>query len=267
MRTVPMQTRPARTFWWDRARPGDADVEPLRAVLFDAETALVDLERDAQRVAYNAAFDAHDLDISWGVEEYGRLLRIADEHQRVASALGARGFGAWADTLAARVCATQKAIVGERILDGDIAARPGLVDLVMGLFVAGTWVGVVSTCRRSWVEALVRNVVGEGLVETIVTGDDADRPGDVELYRLALWELGITPESALAVTGSGRGLAAALAVGLPTVVVTTDYSACQNFTGAAALRSGYDGADPLVAAGCQQLHRQWVLAQKRLGTA
>ena len=93
------QTRPARTFWWDREPPAEADV--LRAVIFDADSALADIERD-----------------------------------------------------------------------GDMAARTGLVDSVMSLFVAGIWVGVVSTRRRAWVETLVRQLVGDGLVETIVTVDD-----------------------------------------------------------------------------------------------
>ena len=159
------QTR-ARSFWWDREPPAEADV--LRAVIFDADSALARIERD-----------------------------------------------------------------------GDMAARAGLVDLVMSLFVAGIWVAVVSTRRREWVETLVRELIGDGLVETIVTVDDlpdVDVHCDAELYRLALWELGITPESALAFTGSGRGLAAAVEAGLPTDV-----------------RDHYDG---LLAGDCQQLLRR-----------
>ena len=75
------QTRPARTFWWDRERPAEAGI--LRAVIFDADSALADLEGD-----------------------------------------------------------------------GDVAARTGLIDLVMSLFVAGIWVGVVSTRRRERVETI-----------------------------------------------------------------------------------------------------------------
>jgi beta-phosphoglucomutase-like phosphatase (HAD superfamily) len=170
------QTRPARTFWWDRQPPADADL--LRAVIFDADSALADIERD-----------------------------------------------------------------------GDIDARAGLLDLVMSLFVAGIWVGVVSTRPRVWVEALVRQLIGDGLVETIVTVEDLPDTGagcDAELYRLALWELGITHRSALAVTGSGTGLRAAAAAELPTLVVPT----------------GYDGDEPLLAPGCQQAHRRWWIAQR-----
>ena len=191
------QTRPARTFWWDREPPVETD--ELRAVIFDADSALADIERD-----------------------------------------------------------------------GDIAPRNGLIDLVMSLCCAGIWVGVVSTRRREWVETLVRQLVGDGLVETIVTVDDLPeipeigaRPGyDAELYRLALWELGITPRGALAVAAPGRGLRAAVAAELPALVVAPGLTASEQFVGAAEIRARYDGPDPLLAADCQRAHRRWSIQQR-----
>jgi beta-phosphoglucomutase-like phosphatase (HAD superfamily) len=189
--TMPADTVRRRTFWWDRARPVDADVAPLRAVIFDADDALADAG-----------------------------------------------------------------------CDGELVPRAGLIDLVMNLFVAGIWVGVVSTRERTWTQLLVRQLIGEGLVETVVTADDMERPnGDAELYRLALWELGITPRDALAVEGSARGVRAAAAAGLPALLVTP--CAAEEFTGATAVRSGYDGAVPLLAAECRELHRRWWIARRR----
>jgi beta-phosphoglucomutase-like phosphatase (HAD superfamily) len=263
------QTRATGTFWWDR-EPPVADV--LRAVIFDADSALADIERDGNRVAFNTAFAEHGVDVSWSVEEYGRLLRIPDGPRRIAAGLRLRGFGASADALAGRIYRTKTALFGDCVLDGDVAPRAGLIDLVMSLFVAGIRVGVVSTRRRAWVESLVRQLVGDGLVETIVTIDDLPaveaQPGcDAELYRLAVWELGITPRGALAVAGSRRGLRAAVGAELPAVVVTTGYTADQQFAGAAAVRSGYEANakddDPLLAPGCQQAHRRWWLQQQR----
>lgn len=193
MRTMRAQT-PARTFWWDRARPIEAEIQPLRAVIFDADTTLADIERSA---------------------------------------------------------------------DG-LAPKAGLTDLVMSLFVAGIWVAVVSTRDRECTQTLVRQVIGEGLVETIVSGDDLDQPGRaVELYRLALWELGITAESALAIDGTERGLRAASAVGLPTLFVTDGYAAGHDCTDAAAVRASYAGSEPLSAAGCREIHRRWWIQQRR----
>jgi beta-phosphoglucomutase-like phosphatase (HAD superfamily) len=164
------QTREARSFWWDRETRTEADV--LRAVIFDADTALPDVEHDG----------------------------------------------------------------------------PGtdLVDAVMSLFVAGIWVSVVSTRPRAEVETQVRQLLGDGLVETIVTIDDLPEPDMAlarsgELYRLALWELGITPRAALAVTGSGCALrTSAAAAGLPAVFVDNSL---------------------LSAASCQQAHRRWWIRQ------
>jgi len=123
--------------------------------------------------------------------------------------------------------------------DCDTAARTDLIDSVMSLFVAGIWVGVVSARPRSTVETMVRHLLGDGLVETIVTVDDLPDtdagPADGgELYRLALWEMGLTPRAALAVT-SPDGLRASTTVGLPAVVVD----------------------EPLSATSCQRAHRRW----------
>jgi len=123
--------------------------------------------------------------------------------------------------------------------------RTDLVDAVMSLFVAGIWVCVVSTRPRAEVEMQVRQLLGDGLVETIVTIDDLSEPDTAlarsgELYRLALWELGITPRAALAVTGSGCALRASAAAGLPAVFV--------------------DNRE-LSAASCQQAHRRWWIRQ------
>ncbi|BBX48229.1 hypothetical protein GCM10009641_07260 [Mycobacterium cookii] len=166
------KTRPGRTFWWDREPATNAGA--LRAVIFDADSALVD--------------------------------------------------------------------------DGRDIARAGLVDSVMSLFCSGIWVCVVSTRHRGPVETMVRHVVGDGLVETIVTVDDlVDIPTgharDAELYRLALWELGITPHDALAVTGSRRGMRAAMAAELPVLQV----------------RTGYGDPNPLLASGFRRAHRRWRL--------
>ncbi|HZA08719.1 HAD family hydrolase [Mycobacterium sp.] len=252
----------ARAFWWDRARPADAHVDQLRAVLFDLDGALADIERDGHRVAFNAAFAAHGLDIEWDVREYGRLLRIRDERRRIASALRGQGFGADAGALAAQVHRTKTSVFEGCLLDGDVAPRPGLVDLVMSLFVAGVWVGVVSTGRRTWAEPLARQLIGDGIAETIVTIDDVpDTHIHPDLHGIALWEMGLAPESALAIAGSVRGLRAARDAKLATVVVTTGYSAEQDFTGAVAVRPGYDGAAPLLAAGCERLHRRWWAAR------
>jgi beta-phosphoglucomutase-like phosphatase (HAD superfamily) len=238
-----------RTFWWDTGRPAGAAVEQLRAVVFDLDGALADVERDGQRLAFNAAFAAHGLDITWTVEEYGRLIRIGDEQRRIASALRRRGFGRVSAEIAAHVYRTKNDLFEKSVLGGDVTARVGLDDLVNSLYFAGISVAVVSTGSRTWVEPLVRQLIGDGIAETVVTPDD--------LHGHALWELGLGPESALAVAGTHRGFRAARAAKLATLVLTTAYSAGADFTGAVEVRSGYDG---LLSTGCELMHRRWQTA-------
>ncbi|MET0758246.1 MAG: HAD family hydrolase [Mycobacterium sp.] len=248
---------PAGRFWWDRARPNDVDQYPLRAVIFDLD-ALTDIECDGHRVVYNAAFAAHGLDFEWSVARYQKLLALGDERQRVTAELRARGICTEADVLtqllADEIYATKTMMFEEMIADADLAPRPGLIDLIMDAFAADVRVGVVTSGQRSWAEPLVRQLVGEGLIETIVTAEDVTRP--VEAYQLALAELGMSPKNALAITGSAAGLRAANCAGLATVVVT-DCAAAVDFPAAAVVRSDYGGAEPLLIANCQRLHGHW----------
>jgi HAD superfamily hydrolase (TIGR01509 family) len=227
-------------------------------VIFDVDGTIADTERDGHRPAFNAAFAEHGLDIIWNPEEYGRLLKVAGGQNRIAADLRRRGFGDVADDLAAQVHHTKTALFRDSIRAGEVAARPGLVDVVVSLSDAGIRVAVATTGQRAWVEPLVKQLLGDGAVEVVVTGDDVARlKPDPEVYLLALDELNLPADSALAVEDSAVGLRAALAAGLATVVVTNDYTADQDFTGAAALLPAYDGAEPLLAEGCQRLHKQW----------
>ena len=166
---------PAGRFWWDRARHIDVDEYPLRAVIFDLD-ALTDIECDGHRVVYNAAFAAHGLDFEWSVGRYRKLLALSDERQRVTAELRARGICTEADVLtkllADEIYTTKTMMFEEMIADADLAPRPGLVDLIMDAFAAGVRVAVVTSGQRSWAEPLVRQLVGEGLVETMVTAED-----------------------------------------------------------------------------------------------
>ena len=264
--TTQERTWRAGQFWWDCVRPIDAGGYPLRAVIFDLD-ALTDIECDGHRVVFNAAFAAHGLDLEWSVARYRKLLALSDERQRIKAELRARGVATEVDVLAellaSEIYATKTMMFEEMVLDADLAPRPGLIDLVMDAVAAGVWVGVVAAGRRSWAEPLVRQLVGEGLVETIVTADDMTKPvPDPEAYQLALAELGIRPENTLAFTGSAAGLRAANSAGLATVVVTGDPAATRDIPAAAAVCADYDGAEPLLVANCRRLHGRWWAAHK-----
>ncbi|MFS0897764.1 HAD family hydrolase [Mycolicibacterium litorale] len=255
MQTTRERTWCAGRFWWDCARPVDADVTPLRALVFDLE-ALTDLDYDVHRVVFNAAFAAHGVPIAWSESRYQRLMVLRDERQRVLAELRNHCVGPECDVLvellADEICSTKAMMFEEMVLDAGATPRPGLDDLIGDAFAADIPVAVVTAGRRSWVEPLVRQLVGEGQVETIVTRDDVAAPG-VESYQLALRELGVTTDHVLALTGSTAGLRTATGAGLATVLVGAD-AAARDTLAALAVRTDYAGAEPLRLTACERLY-------------
>lgn len=230
----------------------------LEAVIFDVDGTLADTERNGHRLAFNDAFAQHGLNINWTPEAYGRLLAIAGGRHRIRYDLRERGFGSRAGRLAYDIHRTKTALFTDRILNGEICGRPGLSRLITDLCDSGVRVAVATTGRRRWVEPLVRHVVGQGIAEVIVTGDDVGvlKP-DPEAYLKALDGLALPAEAVLAVEDSAIGLRAARAAGLAALVVTNGYTVGQDFTGAAAVRSAFDAPGQLLAGDCRAVHRRW----------
>jgi beta-phosphoglucomutase-like phosphatase (HAD superfamily) len=95
-----------------------------------------------------------------------------------------------------------------------------------------------------------------------VTAEDIKKSmPDPEAHRHALWELGVSAQDALAVTGSASGLRAANAAGLATVVITGQ--GAPDIPTAVAVRPDFASGDPLRLAECQRLHTNWWAAQKK----
>lgn len=234
----------AGRFWWDWPRPSDVTVQPLRALIFDLD-AIADVECAGQLPAYNAAFAALGLQIEWTVARYRQLLALPDGRRRVAAELRKRGVNTECDVLADllvdEVCAAKETILAETILDADIVGRAGLADLITDAVSAGIAIGVVSSGQHSWVEPLVRELVGVGIVSTIVTADDLPAAPGANPYQVALADLGATPADTLAFAGSQANQRKANVAGLATVLIDGDDTA---------------GA-PLRVAECQAVHDKW----------
>ena len=149
-------------------------------------------------------------------------------------------------------------------LDGVLAdARLDEVlfrELVWDLYCAGIRIAVVTGRRGLAVHRSVRELLGDGAVEVMITGDEVGRPKpDPEVYHHALWELGVRAGHAMAVEDSADGVRAALGAGLTTVVVSTERTRDDDFRGAAAVLSGYDGPEPLSVHRCRRLRERWLI--------
>jgi len=138
-------------------------------------------------------------------------------------------------------------------------------DLVWGLYCSGVRIAIASAGSHAEIEPLVRGLIGDGVVEVMVTGDDVVRPKpDPEVYLRVLAELGVSPTNAMAVEDCSDGLRAARAAGLATVVVADQGSLEQDFAGAAAVLPGYSGPEPLSVQSCRNLRERWWIGHHQL---
>ncbi|WP_313674261.1 HAD family hydrolase [Mycolicibacterium sp.] len=129
-----------------------------------------------------------------------------------------------------------------------------LAEAVWDLHCAGIRVAVVTAGHWPAVHRALRDLLGDGAVEVLVTGDEVGRPKpDPDVYQHALWQLGVRAVDAIAVEDSVAGLRAARSAGLTTVVVTTERTGHQDFTGAAAVLHDSDGPERLSPQRCRRL--------------
>lgn len=138
-------------------------------------------------------------------------------------------------------------------------------DLIWSLHCADIRVAVTAADPRARIEPLVRELIGDGVVEVLIAGDDVARPKpDPEGYHRALYELGVGAANVLAFEHSMTGFHTARSAGLATVVVTTDEIRDHDFTGAAEVLDRHDWPDPLSAERCRRLHERWWINYTRL---
>lgn len=138
-----------------------------------------------------------------------------------------------------------RAELHERIV-ADIAEqdlRPGVRAVLEGARPAGLRLALATSSDRAWVTRWMQQHGLADLFEVMATRDDVRRvKPDPELYLLAARRLGLRPAECLAVEDSLNGATAAVAAGMPVVVVPNDVTRTQPFPPAwPRLEDGYAG--------------------------
>lgn len=217
----------------------------LQAVVLDVDGTLVDSERDGHRVAFNMAFEEAGMSDRWDVERYGELLGVPGGKRRLCAYFEEQGMPEGErDELAGRLHRRKTDIFKEMASQGQIDARPVVVELVDELSEAGVRLAVATTGSREWVDPLLEKLFGAGRFEAIVGGDEVERrKPDPSCYLTAVERLGLGPSAAVAVEDAVIGLQAAKAAGLPCVVVVNDYTREQDWGAADLVLDGFGSKD------------------------
>jgi HAD superfamily hydrolase (TIGR01509 family) len=239
----------------------------IEALIFDVDGTLADTE-ELHRTAFNAAFERHRLGWSWSAAEYRELLNVTGGKERIAAYIASLALGE-ADrrkllAMVAELHAEKTRLYSAVVADGGVPLREGVERLLNDALEQGCRLAIASTTTAVNIDALLGAALGPrglDLFSVIACGDQvsAKKPAP-DIYRLALANLGIGPERAVAIEDSANGLAAAVGAGLWTLVTPTFWTAGSNFDAAGLVLPGLGSPQAPLAGepGRTLRHAAWV---------
>jgi HAD superfamily hydrolase (TIGR01509 family) len=225
------------------------------ALVFDVDGTLADTE-ELHRQAFNEAFFACGINWRWGPALYADLLQVTGGKERVASFLSQQRIPAAERgrllRLIPQIHATKTRLYQELVALGHLHPRDGVRRLLLEARSAGLQLAIASTTSPQNVESLLTSSFGSDALSwfaAIATGDVvAKKKPAPDIYNLALEQLGVPPQRAIAFEDSAIGVRAAKAAGLFTVATPSLWTIGQDFTPAdVVLTSLADPERPLYA--------------------
>ena len=209
----------------------------MKALILDQDGVIADTERDGHRVAFNRVFEEEGLGVSWSVERYGELLKIAGGKERMKTVVYGDDFNRDVGDKEEYIKKLHKRktdLFMEIVTKGEIALRPGISRLVGETRQAGLKLAVCSTSNERAVHTLVRTLLGEeayGWFDVILAGDVVkQKKPSPEIYHLASERLGQKPDECVVIEDSRNGLLAAKGAGMRCVVTQNAYTAAEDFS-------------------------------------
>ena len=211
----------------------------IEALIFDVDGTLADTE-EAHRVAFNLAFERCRLGWNWQPSEYRELLKITGGKERMTSYIDSlpllEAERKRLRTMVPDIHAEKTRFYSSFVADGAVPLREGVARLIDEALEAGCKLAIASTTTAVNIDALLNSTFGTrglDMFSVIACGDQvrAKKPAP-DVYRLALHNLGMQPEHAVAFEDSPNGLRAAMAAGLWTVVTPNFWTLGGDFSAA-----------------------------------
>jgi HAD superfamily hydrolase (TIGR01509 family) len=224
----------------------------LQALIFDVDGTLADTE-SAHREAFNQAFAQDGLDWVWDEALYTELLHISGGKERIrhywnstrAGLVDVAGDGV-TDTIA-RLHESKTAAYEDRVKQGQVHLRPGVLALIESAHRAGLALAIATTTSPVNISALLRQAIGPDWGNLFAVVEDAStaplKKPHPQVYLQTLQRMGLPASACLAFEDSANGLQAARAAALATIITPTSYTADHRFDGALRVLPDLGGVD------------------------
>ncbi|CAN5545268.1 HAD family hydrolase [soil metagenome] len=216
----------------------------MPSVLFGSISTLADTS-ELQRQSFNEAFAEHGTGWTWERAEYAALLASSGGQDRVAEYAASRGES----VDAAAVHATKSRLFQEKLGQGGLTPRPGVVETIAAAKAQGMTVGLVTTTSGANVAGLLAALephVGAGTFDVVVDADSvaAAKPAP-DAYTYAVAELAEAAGGCVAIEDNVGGVQAAGAAGLTCIAFPNANTAGHDFTPARAVVAALDPTEVL----------------------
>ena len=228
----------------------------LQALIWDVDGTIAETERDGHLAAFNAAFEEAGLPWRWSAPYYGPLLHVTGGRERILHDMAQRPDAprdmAGRVALARALHLRKNTLYAERVAQGAITPRPGVLRLMAEADAAGVRQAVATTTSASNVEALFTSLFGDrwrGRFAAVVCAEDAPllKP-DPQVYLRTLQALGVAARDTFAIEDTPNGLRAAQAAGIACGVTRSAFFVHERYPGAAWVRPDLETPQPLTLA-------------------
>ena len=230
------------------------DLSSYELFLFDVDGTIAETEGLGHLPAFNAAFVQYALPWRWDAQVYRELLKVTGGLERLKAYRSrlepmADSTKLPSDALLKEVHLAKNQIYAERVNEGEVTARPGLVDFINQISSHEKSWGIVTTTSYSNWTSLWRHVLQKDIncaPVVVVCGEDVvQKKPDPEAYLLAMQKMGVSPDICLAIEDSDNGLLAANKAGMEVLVIKSQFFSDGNFSGAKLTTNEFSNLTPI----------------------